>query len=63
MFTSFLANSIGLTTVHGHLLLNETNNVRPDWGLEDCWQLDAFSRRLGLLIIDGNRRSGDHLTL
>ena len=55
--TSITVDSIWLTMVFGHFVVNEAHNVGTNWSLEDSRQANGSLSGLVFLRIDGNLRT------
>ena len=54
--TSFVADAVGLTMVHGELLVHEVDYIGPDWGFEDGGQSNGiFFNLFGFLIVHAHQ--------
>jgi len=41
--TGFKVNSVSLSSVFGHVHVDELNNIVSNWGCEDSWYSNFFS--------------------
>uniref|UniRef100_A0A1L8EJ57 Uncharacterized protein n=1 Tax=Haematobia irritans TaxID=7368 RepID=A0A1L8EJ57_HAEIR len=59
LVTGLFANSVGLTLVAAHQLMNIVDNIGADGSLEDSWQADVLIFHLFIFFrINGDQRSG-----
>ena len=50
--TCFLADRVGLSAVLGDLMVDEADNVRPDWCLEDRGKTYGRLGVVSLFVVD-----------
>ena len=61
--TGILIDSIGLSVILGHFMMDETHNIRTNGCLKHGWEADWSLGGFILLRIDGDQRTTSSKTL